>query len=901
MSRFIVLYRYNNYYNRIVKTQASFQDYLNLITPGENTPAQFNGFLRESKNFNYADGVYTKHVVNISKNEPLFAKSESPDYFVLEETFKEGETSVTKLSRWFVLEADRIRGDQYELSLRRDLLADYFNQVTQNAQVFIQRGTPQVSYDPLIFNKEGFTFNQIKKHEILLNNNKLSGNKGGWVVGYLAREDSAYALNNCPCAVVNPYDLLPNYTDLPAQLRALIEHGYGWCKNDKSYTAFVSFLFKSRSTKYHGENFIQSGSASFAITPNNSTKDLTISSLATINSQTNAKSAVYFYRIPGTQEKDDMANIWDRNRLQNYIDGEIRGSNAIALLSSAFETYCDTQYTTYDFDKTLIQQYNGTYYIKDGRIYKISFVRSDDPHEDTSIQKSLKGSEVRTASPTDLGYAALTMFNNLLSLEDVIWNTGLDLNENCLSLIKDMSYYSVATEVADASNFDVTIPATRNTLLDSPYDMFCIPLGNVTVKRTGQADFVTSLDVAMAAARGIAVKGTSSRVLDIQILPYCPYPEIINSNGEIDLTPPYFVNDVDYTIVSNTVGQVTTNLSVIIYPKYSKGSFDYDLASEISNMGSSELKTYLQSVLNLSTNVLERKIISETSFIRFVSPNFSSMYDMIPQKNNGVDIINIDYYYKPYTPYIHVMPVLHDGGLYGKDYNDPKGLICSGDFSIATASSKWEDYQVQNKNFQNQFDRQIQNLDVNNSIALQKAQITGGIGIATSALSGAAAGAIAGSVIPGLGTAVGAVVGGAVGAVGAGVASAIGYTKDIEYLKQQQSEARGYAVDMYTYQLGNIQALPNTLNKVSAFTPNNKIFPFIEFYDCTDEEKEALRRKIVYNGMTIMKIDQIANYINSLVSYYVQGQLIRLEGIDEDSHVVAEIANEIKEGAYFYG
>ena len=898
MSRFIVLYKYNNYYNRIVKTQGSFQDYLALITPGENTPAQFNGFLRESKNFNYADGVYTKHVVNISKDEPLFAKSESPDYFVLEETFKQGETSVTKLSRWFILEADRIRGDQYELSLRRDLLADYFNQVTQNAQVFIQRGTPQVSYDPLIFNKEGFTFNQIKKHEILLNNNKLSGNKGGWVVGYLAREDSAYALSNCPCAVVNPYDLLPNYTDLPAQLRALIEHGYGWCKNDRSYTAFAGFLIRYRAWKKNYQDTDRYQSVTFAINPNNTIKDLTLSGPSD-NASNKPHCAVYFYRVPGQGEAyPSMDPVWNTNRLYNYIDGEIRGSNAIGLLSTAFETYCETQYTTYDFDKSLIQQYNGTYYIKDGRVHKISFIRSDDPHEDYSIQKSLKGSEVRTASPTDLGYAALTMFNNFLYPNgDIIWNPNQDLNETCLTLIKDMTNYAVIGEIADATDFSVTIPATRNTLLDSPYDMFCIPLGNVTVKRTGQADFVTSLDVAMAAARGIAVKGTSSRVLDIQILPYCPYPEIINSNGEIDLTPAYFANDKDYTIISNTVGQTTTNLSVIIYPKYSKGSFDYNLASEISNMGSSDLKTYLQSVLNLSTDVLQKKIISETSFIRFVSPNFASMYDMIPQKNNGVDIINIDYYYKPYTPYIHVMPVLHEGGLYGADYNDPKGLICSGDFSIATASSKWEEYQVQNKNFQNQFDRQIQNLDVNNSINLEKAQITGALGIATSALSGAAAGALTGAAAGPYGAIAGAVV----GAVGAGVASAVGYTKDIEYLKKQQSEARGYSVDMYTYQLGNIQALPNTLNKVSAFTPNNKIFPFIEFYDCTDEEKEALRRKIVYNGMTIMKIDQIANYINSLVSYYVQGQLIRLEGIEENSRIVAEIANEIKEGAYFYG
>ena len=896
MSRFIVLYKYNNYYNRIVKTQDTFQAYLSLITPGQNSPASYNGFLRESKNFNYADGVYTKHVVNISKNEPLFAKSESPDYFVLEETFKEGETSVTKLSRWFILEADRIRGDQYELSLRRDLLADYYSQVVNRATVFIQRGTPTLN-DPLIFNKEGFTFNQIKKHEILLNNNKLSGNKGGWVVGYLARGTPAYGLNNCPCALVNPAESIPQYSSLPQRVRELLEYGAGLAydmrpSNSRYYIEFPIKAFAQ------SKNDIVWRKVGFIVNYNNRPGVINLTPISSSSSD-RFSAAVYFYKTSLMQgNPEDYPSgmiIWNDERLRNYIDGDIGN---FAYLTEAFDTYYHNLTRPYDFDATLIDQWDGKFFIKDGRIFKIKFSR-DISYNDQIVDIGLRGVDIKTTSPTDLAFAAQQLLLNLINPitdNSIQWNPDLNLNNICFRIQKTIYSYLVEAELADAVDFTVDIPATRNNLLDSPYDMFCMPLGNVTVKRTGHDDFITALNVAMAAARGIAAVGTAEKVLDIQILPYCPYPEILNSNGEIDLRSAGFVEGNDYTIISNTVVGVTTELGVIIYPKYSKGSFDYDLSSDINNLGETEEKTYLQSILNPNNDIYEKKIISETSFIRFVSPNFASMYDMIPQKNNGVDIINIDYYYKPYTPYIHVMPVLHDGGLYGKDYNDPKGLICSGDFSIATASSKWEEYQVQNKNFKEQFDRQIQNLDVNNSINLEKAQITGGINIGTSILGGAAAGAVAGSA----GGPVGAIIGGAVGAIGGGVASLIGYTKDIEYLKKQQSEARGYSVDMYTYQLGNIQALPNTLNRVSAFTPNNKIFPFIEFYDCTDEEKEALRSKIEYNAMTIMKIGHIWDYIQ-FSGDYVQGQLIRLEGIDEDSHVVAEIANEIKEGAYFYG
>ena len=112
---------------------------------------------------------------------------------------------------------------------------------------------------------------------------------------------------------------------------------------------------------------------------------------------------------------------------------------------------------------------------------------------------------------------------------------------------------------------------------------------------------------------------------------------------------------------------------------------------------------------------------------------------------------------------------------------------------------------------------------------------------------------------------------------------------------------------MFAYSLGNVQALPYTLTKVTAITPNNKIFPFIEVYDCTLEEREALIEKLFYNGMTIMRIGNIKDYINyydpntQKKFRYASGQLIRLVEIEEDSQVVAEIAKEVKEGAYYYG
>ena len=47
--------------------------------------------------------------------------------------------------------------------------------------------------------------------------------------------------------------------------------------------------------------------------------------------------------------------------------------------------------------------------------------------------------------------------------------------------------------------------------------------------------------------------------------------------------------------------------------------------------------------------------------------------------NQGIDSFDIECTYKPYNPYIHISP--NYKGLYGKDFDDIRGLICGGDFS----------------------------------------------------------------------------------------------------------------------------------------------------------------------------------------------------------------------------
>ena len=105
---------------------------------------------------------------------------------------------------------------------------------------------------------------------------------------------------------------------------------------------------------------------------------------------------------------------------------------------------------------------------------------------------------------------------------------------------------------------------------------------------------------------------------------------------------------------------------------------------------------------------------------------------------------------------------------------------------------------------------------------------------------------------------------------------------------------------MFNYNLQNIAARPDTLVNVSSFNIINKKFPFIEYYTCSDIEKEALRNKIKYEGMTIMTIGKLNDYIDSPIDgpNYFKGQLIQALDVVDDFHIVDAIGVELEKGIY---
>ena len=94
------------------------------------------------------------------------------------------------------------------------------------------------------------------------------------------------------------------------------------------------------------------------------------------------------------------------------------------------------------------------------------------------------------------------------------------------------------------------------------------------------------------------------------------------------------------------------------------------------------------SILNPENDALSRKLSNECDLVRLVAQNYSAIFEFSPAKSGGVDGFLADCTYKPWAPYIHILPKLK--GLYGDNFvsiDDARGLICGGDMSLPQLSN----------------------------------------------------------------------------------------------------------------------------------------------------------------------------------------------------------------------
>lgn len=793
----IYFLHYNNYYNRIVKREKSLDDY-RLYQVGDP--------LLET-NFNPNDGVNTVHFVNW---EPQIPET-MPDYCVIQE-IEGGQIN----SCWFVIEAVRTLQGQMRFTLRRDLIADFYDEVT-SATSFIEKATLSPS-DPFIFNREDFTVNQIKKGEHLLKD------PGGiaWIVGYLAE-------NITETNVEEPLSFQPYETKarsdfdglntIPGGIRGKVTNAtidvISSVEFEFATTSFVKFSFWGGIKKPTGIN----GESGYSL----------------------YQAAYSDTGILFTARKTDTDLMSDASN--KLVRGSLRYSSG---MQENIESLCGAR------DQSDLLRYNGKILLDSdsGNYYKVSVTRNADIQIDAQAPDNS------------------VIKNNTKSIIEAAISDGaeLEISNDTLAGIRyraSVESYTVSTYSFSPGKVYLTIHGSREKLRDAPYTMFAIPYQETNIYGNGRA-LQANPEYSFAAAQAIAKKFQSSGSLyDLQILPYCPLQDVVK-NGGIDLTGlEERVDFSDILYISPEEGASAERVSVILWANRSSFTFNIPHNIEIS----------------------DPKIENQCDFHRLCSPNYSGIFEFSAAKNGGVSFFNVDCTYKPISPYIHLNPDF--GGLYGSDWNDTRGLVCTGDFSVATISDAWEAYQIQNKNFSEIFARQISNMEVNNAVQREREIWGAAAGAVGAGTSGGITGAISG------GGAIGAIAGATIG----GGLSAIAGARDVQLSDQLRSEALDYTRDMYGYNLGNIQALPYGLAKTSAITANNKLFPFLEYYSCTDEEKQAFRDKLKYNGMTVMRIGQIGRYLQ-LEKTYIKARIIRMENLTDEFHLLNEIAAEMAKGVF---
>jgi len=683
-----------------------------------------------------------------------------------------------------------------------------------NAPTFIQKATLKET-DPFIFNPEGMSFNQIKKSETLINN----GKNIAWLLVYADKKTDYKPTSENeghPCIVSTGVDYgAINVTD-----------------------------------SWRGYDFETSSNKGKII---------------------NKTDLLYGFRV--SQEKDQLGpyehqfNATNGNVVASYYDHNV--SHIVGLKYNGGTIACSTsigsqigiQIDSF-YNKTVsflkdksdsfidLEEYNELKANYDGKLIKDSNNKYFIVHFIDALTISSYGYGLTSGElfETFEGACSSPKFSGEAN-SDSFYIGSAGARQFYIELEEQPQYDAV---------FHMELFEETNDTKDAPYSIFAIPIsstGTCTVKLSALSTFKLTNQMSLNIAQSI-IKEWGSAIYDVQIIPYCQLDQ--------------YVDEDEFDVSTLTASVSEENLG------------DYSLVQDIQSnnfgiilkLNSSKYTTFINQTITTSESL---KISNETETYRLISPNYNGSFELSIAKNGGsINGFNVSCDFKPYQPCIIVQPQFNF--IYGSNFSDARGLILAGDFSIPSITSQWSEYQIQNKNFENAFNRQIEYMDFQNQQANVQ-QIFGAL------------------VGTGQGAAIGGMVGGVPGAIIGGVASGIGGVVDTAMQLQMQRENKQYAIDQYNYQLGNIKARPYSINKIGCLNNNFKYFPFVEYYSATEEEKEALQLKLEYDGMTVMRIGYIKDYLQNDYSF-IKGEIIRIEDLSDDVHMFNEIYNELRKGVY---
>ena len=883
----LLLRGFNNYFNRIVKKYSTLTEYQSHST----SYVSFTGI-----NFDPNDGIATELILGSPTQQESSASLAwdqlgTPDYLICSETVN----NVTTIKfRWFVLESERTRDGQYRLALKRDVIAEHFDDIMK-APCFVEKGIIRDPNNPLLVNTEGSIVNQIKKSEAPI----VDDTNSAWLVGYIKKnypgKDSSGIMpedldNVYDYAALDFKDCISFADGSQPATKTLINNLSSNCLN-------IFYMIRANgfpTNPYYDYRGALVWNQWFKITYQGSQGNPGYGNLNdhliyanNSNGGPTTDWAGYMEQATGSE----VIPVETKAAFINFLKSNLKSSNNL------FEV---DQISSGSTLNDLRAKYNGAIISKGGKYYQLSF--------STGGSTWISGT-YNAGSNASIGSYMAYVVNSLSSnVSGTTFTFNSDTRGN--SLEASLNYAPVniiASEVGSVDNsITIHIPSSesRITCKDAQYDIFAVPFIPRQYRSDYQGGFIynstnytvdseSSLFIVQKLMTDLGISTPAGQsgnfAYDLQLLPYCPIKVPI-SNNKVNLDQ---LNTGSYTIITKHVvtpgGEGGSNveedvpIGYVLFPSSANFTVDIAVNKSINKGGNSE--------------ALAVKLSNECDFLRLTAPNFNSTYEFKLSKmlDNKITLVNVDCTYRPINPYIKLNPDF--SGLYGMDFDDSTGLLFNGDFSLATLSDAWINYEHNNKNYQAMFNRQIQSLDITQQLGREQMTFQNIVGAITGTIGGATGGALGGAK---MGGAPGAIAGGVVGFAGGAALGIAGGVKNNEWLARQQGEAKSYTIDMYNYQLGNIKALPQSLTKGDPITYNNKVWPILEEFSCTDAEKEVIKNKIRYDGMTIMAVGSLEDYSKStdFSDVYVKGQLIRLTNVHDDSHLIDTIYQEVNKGFY---
>ena len=515
----LLLLHYNNYFNRIIKKKDTIADYKSADTNYKEVA---------NINFNPGDGVATSIVLGLGQNGSLF-DGEEFDYLVAYEVV---DNANVINSRWFIIEQDRERAGQFELTLKRDVLADNYTDVV-NSPIFLEKGFINDSNDPLLYNSESMNLNQIKQLEIPLKDETESG----WVVGYIPSD--AFP------KVEPQYDRVEKKVTTPMEADFEIDNINDWsywqyCLSNPNYKLMADsagkrkVTVKIRSEDRHADyrSFrVDMVTANYTFYPN-STDAGTYSQQNSgyIKTSATLEYPQWYQDYGPVTFKQGTINAGICNNIFDPVRNNSAFNTALNTILGTGINIGDTSALRRLQDKIILDATTNKYY----RISVISISESN---------------PITVTSSTTGGQAALTALKNAMYYPN---GAGGSLQGEYTTFTASNSSTSYAIQLTNiGDSFYVDLNSDRAHLNDAPYDMFCIPFSDTLKLKFDSTEFTCSKNVALSMATEIARDLGSGNVYDVQLLPYCPNRTMVVNSG----SPSSVLNlsSVKYDLIKESV------------------------------------------------------------------------------------------------------------------------------------------------------------------------------------------------------------------------------------------------------------------------------------------------------------------------------------------------------------